>query len=53
MGSAILIGSLIGSLGSGALSENTVNIVYGTLAVIAAVMMFIPKKKWMISRCMR
>ncbi|MBM7714731.1 putative membrane protein YfcA [Bacillus thermophilus] len=45
MGSAILIGSLIGSLGSGALSENTVNIVYGTLAVIAAVMMFIPKKK--------
>ncbi len=45
MGSAILIGSLIGSLGSSALSENTVNIVYGTLAVIAAVMMFIPKKK--------
>lgn len=45
MGSAILIGSLIGSLGSSALSEETVNIVYGTLAVIAAVMMFIPRKQ--------
>jgi uncharacterized membrane protein YfcA len=45
MGSSILIGSLIGSLGSSTLSENAVNIVYGTLAVIAAVMMFLPKKK--------
>ena len=44
MGGAILLGSFIGSYGSGFLSENTVNIVYGVLAVIAAVMMFIPRK---------
>ncbi len=44
MGGAILIGSFIGSYGSGFLSEQSVNIVYGVLAVIAAVMMFIPKK---------
>lgn len=45
MGGAILIGSLIGSYGSSFLSEQVVNIVYGILAVIAAVMMFIPKKQ--------
>ncbi|WP_339264646.1 sulfite exporter TauE/SafE family protein [Solibacillus sp. FSL W7-1472] len=44
MGVAILIGSFIGSYGSGFLSEDAVNIVYGLLAAIAAVMMFIPKK---------
>lgn len=45
MGAAILVGSFIGSYGSGFLSEDAVNIVYGMLAVIAAVMMFIPRKK--------
>lgn len=45
MGSAILIGSLIGSLGSSMLSEKSVNLVYGLLALIAAIMMFIPKKQ--------
>ena len=45
MGGSILIGSFIGSYGSGFLSENAVNIVYGVLALIAAVMMFIPKKQ--------
>jgi len=45
MGGAILVGSFIGSYGSGFLSENAVNIVYGILALIAAVMMFIPSKK--------
>lgn len=44
MGAAILVGSFIGSYGSGYLSEDTVNIVYGLLAAIAAVMMLIPKK---------
>lgn len=44
MGGAILLGSFIGSYGSGFLSEETVNVVYGILAVIAAVMMFIPRK---------
>ncbi|WP_341300770.1 sulfite exporter TauE/SafE family protein [Lysinibacillus sp. FSL H8-0500] len=44
MGGAILIGSFVGSFGSSFLSESGVNIVYGILALIAAVMMFIPKK---------
>ncbi|MCM3389861.1 sulfite exporter TauE/SafE family protein [Ureibacillus chungkukjangi] len=44
MGGAILLGSFIGSYGSGFLSEEAVNIVYGILAIIAAVMMFIPSK---------
>ena len=45
MGGAILIGSLIGSYGSSYLSEQAVNVVYGILAAVAAVMMFIPKKQ--------
>lgn len=44
MGSAVLIGSFIGSYGSNFFSENTINIVYGILALIAAVMMFIPRQ---------
>lgn len=44
MGGAVLIGSVIGSFGSQSMSENGINIVYGVLALIAAVMMFIPKK---------
>ncbi len=45
MGASILIGSFVGSYGSDLMSENAVNIVYGALAVIAAIMMFIPRKK--------
>lgn len=45
MGGAILVGSLIGSYGSSYLSEQAVNVVYGILAAIAAVMMFVPKKR--------
>lgn len=45
MGSSILLGSFIGSYGSGFLSAEGVNIVYGILALIATVMMFIPKKQ--------
>ncbi|WP_107922981.1 sulfite exporter TauE/SafE family protein [Lysinibacillus parviboronicapiens] len=45
MGMAILAGSFIGSFGSSMLSEAAVNIVYGVLALIAAMMMFIPKKQ--------
>lgn len=45
MGSAVLIGSFIGGLGSSLLPEQGVNMVYGVLAVIAAVLMFIPRKK--------
>lgn len=44
MGISVLVGSVIGGAGSSFLSENAVNIVYGVLAVMAAIMMFIPKK---------
>lgn len=44
MGGAILVGSLFGSFGSRLVSEDWVNIVYGILAIIAAVMMLIPKE---------
>lgn len=44
MGISVLVGSVIGGVGSGMLSEAAVNIVYGILAVMAAIMMFIPKK---------
>ena len=44
MGTSILIGSFIGGYGSRLLSEGSINIVYGILALIAAVMMFVPKK---------
>ncbi|MFJ7677901.1 sulfite exporter TauE/SafE family protein [Peribacillus sp. NPDC097198] len=44
MGISVLIGSVIGSFGSESMSEDGINIVYGLLALIAAVMMFIPKK---------
>lgn len=45
MGGAILIGSFIGSFGSSYLSEQSVNVVYGLLATIAAIMMFVQKKQ--------
>ncbi|WP_102349087.1 sulfite exporter TauE/SafE family protein [Bacillus sp. Marseille-P3661] len=44
MGVAILFGSFIGGYGSTLLSESAVNFVYGILAAIAAIMMFVPKK---------
>lgn len=44
MGVSILIGSLIGGLGSKSMSEGGINLIYGILALIAAVMMLIPKK---------
>ncbi|CAM3752898.1 MULTISPECIES: sulfite exporter TauE/SafE family protein [Paenibacillus] len=44
MGSAILLGSLIGGFGSNLMSESLINIIYGILALLAAVMMLIPKR---------
>lgn len=44
MGISILIGSFIGGYGSGMMSEGGINLVYGILATIAAVLMFVPKK---------
>jgi uncharacterized membrane protein YfcA len=44
MGVSILIGSFVGGYGSKLMSEGGINLIYGILALIAAVMMFIPKK---------
>lgn len=44
MGISILIGSFIGGFGSKFMTDGGVNLVYGILATIAAIMMFIPKK---------
>ena len=44
MGFSILIGSFVGGYGSKAMTEAGINLTYGILALIAAVMMFIPKK---------
>ncbi|MEH7012845.1 sulfite exporter TauE/SafE family protein [Neobacillus niacini] len=44
MGVSILIGSFVGGFGSKLMSEGGINLIYGILALIAAVMMFIPKK---------
>lgn len=45
MGVSILLGSFIGGYGSDYLSENAINFIYGVLATIAAIMMFVPKKE--------
>ncbi|GLV14937.1 UPF0721 transmembrane protein [Alicyclobacillus hesperidum] len=42
MGAAILVGSFIGAFGAKFLSEIAINIVYASLATIAAAMMFFP-----------
>ncbi|MED4532785.1 sulfite exporter TauE/SafE family protein [Metabacillus fastidiosus] len=44
MGVSILAGSFIGGYGSRVMTESGINITYGILALIAAIMMFIPKK---------
>lgn len=45
MGSAILLGSLVGGYGSRFLTEPQIDVVYAMLAAIAAIMMFVPKKE--------
>jgi len=44
MGVSILIGSFVGGYGSKLMSAGGINLIYGILALIAAVLMFIPKK---------
>lgn len=44
MGISILIGSFIGGYGSKLLSESGINLTYGILALIAIVLMFVPKQ---------
>ncbi|GEK35287.1 sulfite exporter TauE/SafE family protein [Kurthia sibirica] len=45
MGSGVVLGSLVGSFASSLFDESAVNIVYGILAMIAAVMMFIKREE--------
>lgn len=45
MGSAILLGSLLGGYGSRFLTETQIDVVYAVLAATAAIMMFVPKKE--------
>ncbi|MDP4083648.1 MAG: sulfite exporter TauE/SafE family protein [Bacillota bacterium] len=44
MGISVLLGSFIGGYGSHLLPEHGINLVYGILAIIAVVLMFIPRK---------
>ncbi|WP_053218703.1 sulfite exporter TauE/SafE family protein [Virgibacillus senegalensis] len=44
MGGSILIGSFFGGFGSIYLEESSINIVYGILAIVAVILMFVPKK---------
>jgi uncharacterized membrane protein YfcA len=44
MGVAILLGSFIGAYGSKFLPDEAINITYAVLALVAAIMMFLPKK---------
>jgi uncharacterized membrane protein YfcA len=44
MGVAIVIGSFIGAYGSKFLPNSAINLTYAVLALIAAIMMFLPKK---------
>ncbi|WP_027409850.1 sulfite exporter TauE/SafE family protein [Anoxybacteroides tepidamans] len=44
MGISILAGSFIGGYGSKLMTESSINLIYGILAALAAIMMFVPKK---------
>lgn len=44
MGASIIVGSFLGSFVSNMLPSSVINLVYAILALIAAVMMFLPKK---------
>lgn len=45
MGISVLVGSFVGGFGSDFLSNNMINAIYGIMATIAAIMMFVPKKQ--------
>lgn len=44
MGSSIFIGSLLGAYGSRLMNGDSLNFVYGILAIIAVILMFLPKR---------
>ncbi|PTX55115.1 hypothetical protein C8P63_12275 [Melghirimyces profundicolus] len=45
MGISIVLGSLLGGYGSKFLPDDIIHVIYGLLAAVAAVMMFLPKRK--------
>ena len=45
MGLSVLTGSVIGSFSSNAFSGHTINVIYGILAILAVILMFVPKKQ--------
>ncbi|MCY8473118.1 sulfite exporter TauE/SafE family protein [Bacillus halotolerans] len=45
MGSNILIGSVLGSYFSKLISEKGINFIYGIMAIIAVILMFLPKRR--------
>ncbi|MCM3361635.1 sulfite exporter TauE/SafE family protein [Niallia sp. HCP3S3_B10] len=45
MGISVLIGSFIGGISSTHMSDSGINTVYGILAIIAVILMFVPKKE--------
>ncbi|TCS94196.1 sulfite exporter TauE/SafE family protein [Hazenella coriacea] len=49
MGTSIIIGSFIGGYGSKFLPNETINVVYAILALVAAIMMLLPKKGELIT----
>lgn len=44
MGGSILLGSLAGGFGSSHMPENGINLVYGILALLAVILMFLPRR---------
>lgn len=45
MGASVLIGGLLGGYGSNFFPDHMINIIYGIMAALAAIMMFIPQKE--------
>src|SRR5690625_2337247 len=45
MGMSVLVGSFIGGFGSRFVADDMINLVYGIMAVLATIMMFLPQKR--------
>lgn len=45
MGISVLVGSFIGGFGSRFVADDMINLVYGVMAVLATIMMFLPQKR--------
>lgn len=45
MGISVLVGSFIGGYGSRFVNDDLINLVYGVMAVLATIMMFLPQKQ--------